>query len=334
MFPVLGLQYTRVDAEFLDCVSDNLAVLLDFRQVADLRSPFACEWHFEFRDSWTEAMPLLARRSVEERIQAFTGRRVERTALAPHSYREELAACLARGEPALLLGDAYYMPWLPYFGREHQEHSFVIDGIDPSGALLHIVDAYENQTEWGGVKPLATYVPAAALERIVWGLANSNAGTLLTLSEPDVGWREPDLGALLRGNAEAVAASAAAGMYRQFAEYCLARLDSEETAVQLVLACWFATRARSLHRLWLSDLEAQRPELLPSGFAAAFYSEVEAPWRKVSEFAYLMLRRVKLGKTPPATSLALLAETVAPAEARLADALLAHLGQSRVQEVG
>src|SRR5258705_9758917 len=37
----------RVDSAYLDCVSDTLALLLAARGVADVLTPFACDWRFD-----------------------------------------------------------------------------------------------------------------------------------------------------------------------------------------------------------------------------------------------------------------------------------------------
>lgn len=48
MLPSCGLCYDCVDSAYLDCLNDNLAVLLLHVGVADVRTPFACQWYFDF----------------------------------------------------------------------------------------------------------------------------------------------------------------------------------------------------------------------------------------------------------------------------------------------
>ncbi|MFI6517729.1 hypothetical protein ACIBF1_19385 [Spirillospora sp. NPDC050679] len=59
------------------------------------------------------------------------------------------------------IGDAYDMPWLPYAGRAHMPHSFLVARND--GATALVVDAYDNQTEWGPAEPGAWRIPWADL---------------------------------------------------------------------------------------------------------------------------------------------------------------------------
>jgi hypothetical protein len=48
----------RVDSADLDCVSDNVALLLAHAGVDDVRTPFALDWRFDLRDG-ADGLPRL-----------------------------------------------------------------------------------------------------------------------------------------------------------------------------------------------------------------------------------------------------------------------------------
>jgi hypothetical protein len=42
------------------------------------------------------------------------------------------------------------MPWLPYYRQKHMPHSFLVAA---AGSAAWVLDAYDNQTEWGAAAP-------------------------------------------------------------------------------------------------------------------------------------------------------------------------------------
>jgi len=329
----------RVDSADLDCVCDNVALLLAHAGVADVRTPFALDWRFDLVEGRGGRPRLdLPPASLPELLAERTGFTLEwrpvgaldeavaewREALGrgepvlvvgdatlewrPVGALDEAVAewreALGRGEPVLVVGDAFDLPWVPYHTRKHLDHGFVVEGVEDG--VAHVVDAYDNVTQWGRAEPLATTVPvadlAAALEDGSW--------TLLVR----VGDAAPlDVGERLADNAAAIVAAEADGSYRRFVE--AHREPDEPTLDNLTLQTWLLARNRSLHARWLADQEelGDLPE--------RFESEVVAAWRRAAETAYMALRRVSAGRQPPPAALHA-AEAAVAAEPALAAELL------------
>ena len=296
----------RVDSADLDCVCDNVALLLAHAGVADVRTPFALDWRFDLVEGRGGRPRLdLPPASLPELLAERTGFTLEwRPVGALDEAVAEWREALGRGEPVLVVGDAFDLPWVPYHGRKHLDHGFVVEGVEDG--VTHVVDAYDNVTQWGRAEPLATTVPvadlAAALEDGSW--------TLLVR----VGDAAPlDLGERLADNAAAIVAAEADGSYRRFVE--AHREPDEPTLDNLTLQTWLLARNRSLHARWLVDQEelGDLPE--------RFESEVVAAWRRAAETAYMALRRVSAGRQPPPAALHA-AEAAVAAEPALAAELL------------
>lgn len=315
------LRYDCVDSAYLDCLNDNLAVLLDHLGVADVRTPFACQWYFDFDADDRAGMPILERVPVEELIRRQTGCAIQRFRFDGSPFAQACDVLVQSGRPVVIFGDAYFAPWLPYFGHEHMEHSFIVDGISDDKRLLHVVDAYYNRTEWGEALPTETYLPASALECIVQALDTPNAGSFLALvveGRPQA----LDLAALLRNNAEQILAQVRdRELIRRFSRHYAARLDDVAAVKRFTLACWLVARTRALHGLWLADLARDHPGLLDAQFPELFAQDVVAPWQRVSEFAYILFRRVSQGRRAPDACFGMLEQTVHPNEVRAAQLL-------------
>lgn len=326
-----NLHYDGIDSAYLDCLDDNLAVLLKHVGVNDLRTPFACQWHFDFDPAAPAAC--VERTPVEALIRQQTGYVFRQQQFEDGRYVEQCAELLQREVPLLIFGDAYFMPWLPYFAREHMEHSFLVDGLSDDQRLLHVVDAYYNHTPYGLATPTDTYLPALALERIAQALETPNARTFLTIEQADTP-TSIDPAALLLDNAEQMLTQLRErSALEQFSRFYAERIQDAAAIKAFTLDCWLIARSRALHRLWLSDLAHQHPDLLDAGFADTFQQDVVVPWQKVAEYAYICLRRVSLGRAAPDACFKMLEQTVAPNEIRVA-ALLAQSVTRRPSSMG
>jgi hypothetical protein len=304
--PLLG----RVDSADLDCVCDNVALLLAHAGVEDVRTPFALDWRFDLVER-PGGLPRLdlPPAGLPELLAERTGFTVEwRPVGGLEAAVEDWREALGRGEPVLVVGDAFDLPWVPYHGHKHLDHGFVVEGLEDG--VAHVVDAYDNVTQWGRAEPLATTVPvgelAAALEHGKW--------TLLTR----VGDAAPlDLDERLAANAAAILEAEADGAYRRFVE--AHREPDEPTLDNLTLQTWLLARNRSLHARWLAGQEGL------GDLAERFETEVVAAWRRAAETAYMALRRVSAGRQPPPAALHA-AEAAVAAE----PALAAELAGARV----
>ena len=92
-----------------------------------------------------------------------------------------------------------------------------------------------------------------------------------------------------------------------------------------MLDCWLIARVRALHGLWLTDLAAMQPTLLSTELAQRFRTEVVQPWQRLSEFTYMLFRRVSQGRAAPLSCYQMLEQTIAPQELQMAQALDAYV---------
>lgn len=313
--------FPRIDSAYMDCVEDNLALLLLHLGQQDVRTLFACQWHFSFDAA--QSFPILDRDSWQKRIEELTSCNIYQKALSIPDCSTVLSTYLEKGQPALVFGDAFFMPWLPYFGHDHHEHSFIIDGITDDKRFVHIVDAYENTTVWGKAHPIAWELPTTALS-VIFNLESEHARTILWLERtretPALNIRN-----MLFANAHYTLASHQQGQLQHFARHYCALMPDEEAAKRLELALWLIARARALHGLWLHDIVSQHPHLLPETYADDYEQQVAIPWKRVCEQAYLLMQRIKRGRPAPEGCFHLIENTIAPQEAHLAEILLRHL---------
>ncbi|MBO4204636.1 BtrH N-terminal domain-containing protein [Micromonospora echinofusca] len=308
-------QLRRVDGALLDCVSDDIALLLAARGVDDLRDPFARDWRFVLR------RPVVGLPQVElpaadqdDLLARRTGLRPRwRPAGPPGQWADQWRRALHAGDPVLLVGDAYHLPWLPYHGHEHMDHGFVLEGIGADdtggGPVAHVVDPYDNATEWGRATPLATRLPLADLRA---ALSDGRWATLVQESAVDA---TPDPDQQVAANAAAVLRAAGQGTYATFldAHRSLGRAELANLTVQT----WLLARDRGLHARWLADRPAGTRA---AALADRFDGEIAAGWRRAAEATYLAARRVRSGRRAPGSALTTVQAVVA-AETALARSL-------------
>ncbi|WP_316195232.1 MULTISPECIES: hypothetical protein [unclassified Bradyrhizobium] len=304
-----------------------MAVLLDFAGVHDLRTPFAAEWHFSFCRSGRHPSPILARSSISQMIARYAGCTIESHSL---TRAADLHVGLSGSLPALpflVFGDAYYMPWLPYCGNQHIDHSAIVTAIDGSSAA--IVDAYLVKTEWGDAHPISTSVSLDALSASMNALSSEHRGIAWTIRRTTT--PALDINSTLHDNANAILHNVGHHQaLHSFADHfgsVGSELDSQRA---FALHCWLAMRTRLLHRRWLLDLATTHPDRLPISFVNDFQENVVEPWLKASGFAYIALRRLRDGRSPTDAAFRLIVEQIAPAELaaaeRLCDAIVAAPG--------
>ncbi len=316
------LSWSHIDTDALDCVAVNVAVLLDFVGVADVRTPFAAEWHFAFEAAGEPAHPLLMRSSLAQTVHSYSGCIVDsHTVGIGESIIAGLRELASRG-PFLVFGDTYHMPWLPYCGHQHMEHSVIVAGWDDDD--VRIVDAYRIRTEWGEAQPSATTIPAAALLESMERLISDRRRIAWTIRQVDTA-PKIDFAAVLRDNADEIRRSLAERhALRAFAGYYQAHSGELPLLREFTLNCWLVARARLLHARWLQDRAHDCPNVVTAELVEGFQTLVGS-WQKASEFAYISLRRRQDGRLPSQAPFHMIVNQVEPAEIdaarRLSEAL-------------
>lgn len=273
--PVSALSGVR--AELLDCVQSNLAVLADHFHGAGthlrLGSKLSSRW-------WpgADALPTVDPPVEEELAEAeralglavgerttTTGAQLDRLGIAPGRIRYALA-------------DAHEMPWLPYFGQQHMAHSFLLIAPDGPNGPWTVVDAYDNDTQWGAAKPGS------------WTVTGADLAALTRLDLYDITAR-PDLAARPEPRIDHV----------PMADYLAAldqATDRERALHRLTGDTWLLARSRRLHALFAAD---------GGTLDEATAHHVEG-WDKLVTQAYVTYRRVVRGRPEPAGTVARLAE--------------------------
>ncbi|MER6472401.1 acyl carrier protein [Streptomyces collinus] len=263
-------------AELLDCLQVNLAWLARTEYGV---SPLVLGARLEFapRDDGPGRLPT---------VEPATDTHVERTAGAlglSLTDRRSLppgTAALPAGPGTLyVIADAYHLPWVPYHGRTHMDHSFLLDR-DPSGRAV-VRDGYHNDTPYGPARPGTWTLTEAELARAL----------------PDGARVHRTARAGLPQDATTVTAppSAAIGSYvRAYREHP----DREQALGQLTLETWLLARARRLHA-------AHRAA---AGDPAPAVEQHLRAWGKLAEQTFLAHRRVQRGRPEPVGPLAGLAD--------------------------
>ncbi|RMI40633.1 acyl carrier protein [Streptomyces triticirhizae] len=254
-----------VRAELLDCVQSNLAVLADRHHGPGTHLALGATLRFSPVPG-PAGLPTVEP-PLERELAA-----IDRLGLVErHSWTGVPGGALgelAREHGALyVMADSFAMPWLPYHGHAHMEHSFLVEPTAEPDRLL-VTDAYDNYTPWGVTRPLTTEVAAAELP----------VASLVALLEP-----------LPTG-----APTVAPGLEREPPDDYLAAYaqhpDRLVALERLTVETWLLARSRGLHAAFRAHLG------LPEGPEVAAHL---ARWGRVAEQAYLALRRVQRGRPEP-----------------------------------
>ncbi|GGS49207.1 hypothetical protein F2B00_09755 [Streptomyces parvus] len=318
---VIPVVETVTDAPWLNCDNAHLAALQQFYGVSEPSAAMGLQWSFELRT--TDEVPVTLRVPVLDSIARETGLVFERRQLPLPGYYDDVAALVAEGTPLIVYGDAFHMPWLPYFGNDSSAHPTILAGVTDDA--FHIVETYTNSTPWGRVVPGPARVPRPEFEKLVAALGPGQRGEVLFLVSR-VPANPTDPADALRANAEAVLRQVGErGDMATYAQWARDNATDPEAMGRYDLGCWEVTRARSCHSVWLGRLAGTRPDLLPADLAQRFHEEIDLPWRRASQFAFVNSQRVAKGAKPSTASFDLVAGRLADAETAFARDLLTHL---------
>lgn len=219
----------------LDCVQVNLAVLADRRHGPGRHLALGARLRFR-PGPGPDGLPTVDP-SPEEQLRAgaaLVGLRLD--ALAHRVPADGLRAMAERAPVVYAVADSYDMPWLPYAGRAHMEHSFLV-GAHRDGA--EVEDAYDNETAWGPARPGRWTLPWERLPTVSFACTLSPASEYraprpeLCLDDPaayvDAYTAHPDrLTALRRLTAETWLLTRARHLHAACREHLGERLDAED----------------------------------------------------------------------------------------------------------
>ncbi|GHH45285.1 hypothetical protein [Streptomyces candidus] len=271
---------TDVRTELLDCIQANLAVLAD-RWGGPLRHlALGATLRFAPRTG-PDGLPTVDP-AVESHVAEATGLVGLTTGNCHHDLRPDRLRVLAAQAPVVYaVGDSYHMPWLPYAGHSHMEHSFLVAA---EGDEAVVVDAYDNETAWGPARPGRWKLPWHRLPTV----------TLATLPAASAGYRAPAPAVHLADPAS-------------YVEAYESHPDRLAALRRLTAETWLMTRARRLHAAY----RLHRGEHLDA-------QEHLQRWDKLTAAAFIALRRAERGRPTPGALLPDLAAALTADRAVLA----------------
>ncbi|GAA0602509.1 hypothetical protein GCM10010174_18360 [Kutzneria viridogrisea] len=231
-------------AEALDCIQANLAVLADQQGGSGTHLALGSALRFPVDSTMDTRLSEAAEQVGAEVVQRWDDADVRD---------------LAEQHPVLyVVADAYELPWVPYAGQQHMEHSFLLLG--PST----VADAYHNDTQWGAVRPGVWKIGDTPLPR----------ATAFTL---EVRPTKLDPAAVVAANAAAMTGAVPA--IEAYVQGC------NEDLPQLVLDVWVIGRSRLLHAAWLASV----------GLPAEAAEQQAQDWLSFAAQTYVAMRRAQRG---------------------------------------
>jgi len=272
-----GLTWTDVlgtlRADALDCLQANLAVAADVGYGRGAHVALGATLRHAMVDG-PLGIPVVAAsldRRLAEAAQLLGLRVTRRWDQVDGPRLRRLAE--AHG-PVYVVADAYTLRWVPYAGRQHMEHSFL---LVESGPSCLVVDGYRNSTRWGEARPGTWRLPAAELDAAV------PTATVLTLATDGGTAPALDPAAVLDANVRGLAESGP--MIDRYLDAVQGRVGDPDVIAQVVLDVWLLGRSRRLHAEWLSAAGVAGPD---GPAAAARHAE---SWLALAGQSYLAMRR-------------------------------------------
>ncbi|MEV5597966.1 hypothetical protein [Streptomyces sp. NPDC052496] len=276
----------NVDTTALDCVQANIAVLADRVHGGGTHLRLGAPLRFRPNTSTATSLPTVEP-SLDHHVsdaEILTGIRlrgmnepisVDRACRLLDSVNSSLPHVL------YVVADAYTLPWCPYVGHVHMDHSFLLLRRDE--AHVDVLDAYHNDTPYGPARP---DIRAIGREELQERLAEQ------PLRVAEVGTATPQRHSLahtLQRNASAL--STAEHDIRAYAQAYRDHADPATAAEALLLESWLLARSRRMHARWLSHS-------LPAEVCAPFSRHADA-WSAFAGHCYMAARRLRRGSTPP-----------------------------------
>jgi hypothetical protein len=308
------------DAPNLNCDNANVSALAQHYGIKEPSSPVGCQWHFSMPKPGK--LPTILRTPTLRAFAARTGLVFRRARPEPATYYDRVQDLVRGGVPVMVYGNQYNMKWVPYYRNEVASHPFIVDGLDPG--RYHVLEAYQNTSDWGECSPSELWISEAELADAVETLDGPLRGIMIYLSgrrEPD----EVDPVDDIRLNATGILRRVGEqGGLARFSRRFRRQATNVEAMKLYDLSCWELTRSRSCHLRWLR-LRSAVDSRIPVDLVDRFEAELVAPWRRALQFAHLGFKRVEAGARPPMVSFDLIEKDIAAAEVSLAREMLARM---------
>lgn len=273
-----SVDLTRLDADVHDCIQVNLSALADAHHGDRSRLRLGSRLDFA-PGPGPGGLP-----TVEPTVSRCIELSVDLLGLGACGPLTDVAQVRLTADPVYAVADAFDLPWVPYHGRQHLEHSFLLAaGPQPDEAT--VLDAYHNETPWGSARPQRRIVPVGQLTAAI------GAGGLRTIELRPTALPALPVEQALRANAERLHAACESGVVEGYLRAYQEHPDRLAAAEQLTLQTWLLARSRRLHGRWLARCQPDRP-------IEAVLAQGQA-WASLAEHTYLALRRVQRGRPEP-----------------------------------
>ncbi|MGY1496682.1 acyl carrier protein [Streptomyces sp. QTS52] len=308
-----------IDTTALDCIQVNAAVLADTAHGPGTHLELGARLRFAPHVPGGGRLPTVEQPPADqiERMGRPLGLALD--AGRPVTEGRALMDLLPEdGSPLYVVGDAYCMPWLPYHGHQHMDHSVLLRGVD-GGAGVEAVDAYDNETPYGRAEPVV-----CAFERAEAAALFDGSPSLPVTVRPTRPADRP-VETTLADNAREAVRLLAGDAPERYAAAFRDHPDQQEACTTLLLESWLLHRSRRLHAAWAA-------RHLPGSARARFADDQADAWDALAGQCYLAARRAQRGRPVPPQIHSTFAELLRADAQGAADAL--HTGPGDTMPYG
>lgn len=233
-----------IDTTALDCIQVNAAVLADAAHGPGSHLELGARTGFAPHFAGPGRLPTVERPPADQIRTMGHLLGLSLRAGRPVTEGRALLELLPEdGSPLYVVGDAHRMPWLPYHGHQHMDHSVLLRAVD-GGARVEAVDAYDNQTPYGQAEPVVCVFARAEAAALFDG------SPALPVAVRPVSPARPPVDLVLDENARDAALLLAGDAPERYAAAFRDHPDQPEACTALLLETWLLNRARRLHAAW------------------------------------------------------------------------------------
>ncbi|MGA5411288.1 acyl carrier protein [Streptomyces lavendulocolor] len=275
-----------IDTTALDCIQVNAAVLADAAHGPGSHLELGARTGFAPNFAGPGRLPTVERPPADQIRTMGHLLGLSLRAGRPVTEGRALLELLPEdGSPLYVVGDAHRMPWLPYHGHQHMDHSVLLRAVD-GGARVEAVDAYDNQTPYGQAEPVVCAFARAEAAALFDG------SPALPVAVRPVPPARPPVDLVLDENARDAALLLSGDAPERYAAAFRDHPDQREACTALLLETWLLNRARRLHAAWAAHHR-------PGSALARTAAERAAAWDALAGQCYLAARRVQRGRPVP-----------------------------------